>query len=393
MPKRIALFTPFSPDTGGGAAIFRSLLPHLSGAETHWFYLSTVEAAVAGTTRLGPPVLGGPLARETWNSMRLFVLRRHPAVLAYAKSILAWSPDIVWVNGMNEGLLIGPVLRRLGAVNLHVSVHDDPAGLAQKSRRHRHLARLIDGCARELLRAASSVDVVSEPMQRYYKERYGVDAAVVYRYIDGASPKVVPPADASIIRVGHVGSAYSVPEVKAFLRALRAIEGESGVRFKVMTFGRSPFFETAAAEFPGLVEAAGDVPEDEAVSKLQQCRFVYSMYPFDRRYRIFRRTSQPTKMSTYLMAARPILAHCPPDSSIVAMMSRFHLGACVSSMAQNELVEGIRRILKFELDADDLRGAIDHHCGRRNLDVLESCFELAPIDIRSGAGSEARSAD
>jgi len=378
VPKRIALFTPFNPCTGGGGTIFRSLLPHLPGAETHWFYLSHAEAGIPAATRLGPPLLGGPLATDTWNSVRLFVLRRHPAVLDYAKKIMAWAPDIVWLNAMNEGLLMGPVLRRLGAPRLHVSVHDDPVGLAMKSRRYRHLAPFFDGCNRALLRAATSVDVVSEPMQRYYKERYGVAVEVVFRYIDHAAPRPAKAAAGSTIRVGHVGSAYSEPEVKAFLQALRTIEGADGVQFKLMTFGRSPFFESAAAEFPGLVEAAGDVSEDEAVSQLEQCRFVYSMYPFEARYQIFRRTSLPTKMSTYLMAARPILAHCPPDSSIVATMSQFRLGVCVPSLAPNELVEGIRRILKFEPDADDLRRATDHLCGRRNLDVLESCFELAP---------------
>lgn len=124
------------------------------------------------------------------------------------------------------------------------------------------------------------------------------------------------------------------------------------------------------------MDAAGDVPEQQVVEQLQQCSFVYSMYPFGPRYRIFRETSQPTKMSTYLMAARPIFVHCPQGSSVIDMMSRFRLGVCVTSPDQNALVEGIRHILAFRLEAADVQRAIDYHCGRRNLEYLEDCFGL-----------------
>ncbi len=385
MPKHIALFTAYSPSIGGAATNYRSLLPFLSGVEARWYYLSHAPADYPNSVHLGPPILGGPIVRDAVTSARLFVLRSHPRIESIAEAMLKDSPDIVWVDAINEGLLVGLALLKRGVRHLHVSVHDDPAGLAIKSKRYRVFAIATDNVARDLLRGARTVDTASEPLQAYYRQRFGVDSGYVYRFIDKPRMPAAAPGDDSVIRIGHVGSAYSTPEVKAFLQALRSIESADGLRFKVMTFGRSPHFESAAAEFPGLVEAAGDVPEEEAVSWLEQCRFVYSMYSFDQRYRIFRRTSQPTKMSTYLMAARPIFAHCPPDSSIVPMMSQFRLGVCVPSVAVNELVEGIRRILEFRLDADDRRRAIEHHCGRRNLDYLESCFGVvSQIAVAAG---------
>jgi glycosyltransferase involved in cell wall biosynthesis len=378
VPKRIALFTPYSPNIGGAGTNYRSLLPHLRGAETRWHYLSHSACDYPNSNHLGPPILGGPILRDAVNSARLFVLSSHPRIDAIAAAMLDDSPDIVWVDAVNEGLLVGHALLKMGAKHLHVSVHDDPTGLAIKSHRYRFLAPAIERVARALFQRTHTIDTASEPLQAYYRQRFAVDSVYVYRYLDKPCTATAPPQDRSIIRIGHVGSAYSVPEVKALLGALRAIENADGVRFKVMTFGRSPFFESAAADFPGLVEAAGDVPEDRAVRELQQCRFVYSMYPFEGRYRIFRRTSQPTKMSTYLMAGRPILAHCPPDSSIVAMMTQFRLGVCVASVEQSELAKGVRSVLDFELDAGDLCRAIEHHCGSRNIDELEKCFGLQP---------------
>ena len=338
MLKRIALFTPFNPASGGGGTIFRSLVPHLRGADVHWFYLSNTKADVPDATLLGPPILGAGFVDDAINSARLFLLREHPLVRKYAEAIMAWKPDIVWINGMNEGLLIGKILLRLGVPKLHVSVHDDPAGLAKKSHRYRHLAGQIDELNRSLLRHAGSVDVVSDGMKSYYQDRYGVASGVVYRYIDHLAVSTTKPDAEPVIHVGHVGSAYSAQEVRAFLAALRSLERTDGMRFKVLTFGQSPVFKVAAGDFPGLVENAGDLPENEVVKRLQQCSFVYSMYSFNRRHRIFRETSLPTKMSTYLMAAKPILAHCPEGSSIIGMITQFKLGTCVTSLGQAELV-------------------------------------------------------
>ena len=76
---RIALFTPFNPGTGGGGVIFRSLIPYLKGAEVRWFYLANSASDLAGTTRLGPLILGGPFAADGMASVRLLFCAAMPA--------------------------------------------------------------------------------------------------------------------------------------------------------------------------------------------------------------------------------------------------------------------------------------------------------------------------
>lgn len=380
MRPRIALFTPFNPHTGGGAVIFRSLLANLQEADVRWFYLASAKVDLPNSTYLGPTLLGGSYLNDALTSARIYILESHPEIDRFTAAIREWGPDFVWVNAMNEGLLVGKKLREAG-VRVHVSVHDDPAGLAIKSKRYRHLAPIIEKRNRALLKMASSVDVVCQPMQQYYADRYGVNSQVVYRYIQNPKPVATKVAAGSMIVIGHVGSIYSKPEVVAFLSALRSIENSDGVRFKVITFGMSGMFDEAAAEVPGIVEAAGDVREAEAVERLQQCSFLYSMYSFSPRHRIFRETSQPTKISTYLMAAKPILAHCPAGSSTIAMLSKFKLGVCVTSVEARELIDGVRRALEFNLETDEVRRAIDYYCGRTNLEYLEKCFGLSTAAV------------
>lgn len=379
---RIASFTPFSPATGGGGVIFRSILPYLKGAEIHWFYLAASAADTPSSTLLGPRIMGGSLANDAVNTLRLFALQSHPQIDRYVQAIRNWSPDVVWVNAMNEGILVGKKLLDAGIPHLHVSVHDDPAGLAIKSARYRLLASLMDRRNTELLRRAHTVDTVCDSMSNYYKRRIGIDSGVVYRYIHNLQLPAPQAAKASTgegatIHIGHVGSAYSAEEVFAFARALRAISASDGVKFRLTNFGVSPAMTAAQQEFPDIVENAGNTPEDEVIRRLQGTAFVYSMYSFNPRHRIFRETSQPTKMSTYLMAARPILAHCPPGCSTVDMLAKFRLGLAVTSLDQATLIESIRRILAWNLDRDEVERAAHYYCGKRNIDYLSSCFKLS----------------
>lgn len=383
-PVRVALFSPFSPAAGGGSVIFRSILPHLSGADVRWFYLSGSPVEAPSCTHLGPRIMGGAPVRDALNTLRLFALQSHPEIDRCVQAIRDWSPDIAWVAAMNEGILAGKKLLDAGIPHLHVSVHDDPAGLAIKSRRYRHLASLIDRRNSELLRRAHSVDVVCDAMRRYYSRRIGVNAGVVYRYIHdlqlpAPGAEQAPECDDQITRIGHVGSFYSEPEVFAFVQALRSITASDGIQFRFTNYGRvSPKLAALQNEFPDIVENAGETPEEEVIAGLRRTAFVYSMYSFHGRHRLFRETSQPTKISTYLMAARPILAHCPKGSSTIEMLTKFKLGVCVSSMKQPSLIDGIRRILAYRSDYDEVGRAADYYCGPRNIDYLSSCFKLAP---------------
>jgi hypothetical protein len=367
--------------------IFRSLLPHLPGAEMRWFYLNRFPVEAPFATYLGPRIMGGPLVKDAVNTLRLFALQSHPEVDRYVSAIRDWSPDVVWVNAMNEGILVGKKLLDAGIPHLHVSVHDDPAGLAIKSRRYRHLASLIDRCNSELLRRAHSVDVISDSMRDYYRRRIGLDAGVVYRYIHDLH---VPSSDGkrgtecndSIVRIGHVGSFYSGSEVFAFVKALRSLTNSDGIQFRLTNYGGiSRITAALQAEFPDVVENAGDTSEDEVVRRLQRTAFLYSMYPFDPRHRLFRETSQPTKISTYLLASRPILAHCPKGSTTIDMLTKFNLGVCVSTMEQQDLIDGCRQILAFRLDCEEIRRAADYYCGRRNIASVRANPRLTTADV------------
>ena len=76
--------------------IFRSLLPHLPGAEMRWFYLNRFPVEAPFATYLGPRIMGGPLVKDAVNTLRLFALQSHPEVDRYVSAIRDWSPERFW---------------------------------------------------------------------------------------------------------------------------------------------------------------------------------------------------------------------------------------------------------------------------------------------------------
>ena len=80
--------------------------------------------------------------------------------------------------------------------------------------------------------------------------------------------------------------------------------------------------ERLREEIAGRVEVVvtGHVEEASAVPMLQSCFALSLNYPFGRRDAVLRQTSFPTKLGTYIQAARPLLLHVPPDSSVMPLV-------------------------------------------------------------------------
>jgi len=114
--------------------------------------------------------------------------------------------------------------------------------------------------------------------------------------------------------------------------------------------GRSREFEKVQEEHPDLVEDLGELPEKAAIEELSRCNFLYSMYPDLPRFEVFRKTSQPMKLSTYIQAQRPIFAHTPEDSTLAAAVKKYRIGTVCSASDR----QGIETALKAHLQMEEV---------------------------------------
>lgn len=340
---RIALFTPFSPDIGGGSVQLRSLLPELGEFDIDWYYLASSKAASGVGTWLGPQLMGGPLLQDVSRASRLWLRGTSKRIQEIAARMDA---DLYWIVAMNEGVLIALELRASGKP-VHLTVHDDPVSVAQRSSRYRALAPFIDRSFSDLMKSVSSVDVISNGMRDFYREKFGVQSGVVYRYVRRLPRFKDHPICEDALRVGHIGIVYDSNQFREFVEALRTHGCNLGVPIKLVKIGRSREFEKVQEEYPDLVEDLGELPENAAIEELSKCDFLYSMYPDSSRYEVFRRTSQPMKLSTYIQAQRPIFAHTPEDSTLAAAVRKYRIGHVCPSLNRKAITVALEAFRQF----------------------------------------------
>jgi hypothetical protein len=311
-PSRpILLLTDFPPDAaGGGAVIIRSLLTAEARECVVWTTLSP-SGAVDGF-RIRSLAAGGSrslLSDSTWRVRRL---------RAAARSLVReCNAQAAWVVAHGAAVRIAPSLVDAG-LPVHLTVHDDPAwGYALLTRRYLGLAPLFARDLRRSLRGARTVDVVSTGMASRYRRLSEVDPVVVHRGLpDPVAPS--PPYDRQRgLSVAILGSTYGLREVGLLLRGLALASEQLNVPATLTLIGRFDETRVRALCPAGVrLELTGHLSEEEGVARLGHAFVLYMSYPFSPRGRVLRTTSFPTKLSTYAMAARPLLLHAPADASV-----------------------------------------------------------------------------
>lgn len=346
----VALFTSFSPEIGGGSVNLRTLIAGLRDVRVTWYFLGPSREASPQRVSLGPPLVGGPIGRDLIRTPVMWLGGQRTRIDALVDRILAGRHDCHWVVAMDEGIPVGLRLaQRAPAVPVHVTIQDDQEhGMYGRSRRYRYVARLTRKPVRQLLRAARSVDVTSEEMGHYYRAQLGLSSTVLHPIVAGPVPAVTPPRDPRRLTLGHIGAIYSAREFETMLHALKRAAAELGREPAGCFIGLLPRYRPLVEQLGIAVEMPDWLNESEAVQRLARCDFVYAMYPFDRRSEVFVRTSLPTKLTTYVQAGRPVLAHAPNESTLARTVVRFGIGVACGENTVEAVAQGIARAATVE---------------------------------------------
>ncbi len=145
-----------------------------------------------------------------------------------------------------------------------------------------------------------------------------------------------------------LGSTYGFRELKTLAEALELLAQQNGVQTRLTVIGgvdkarlRRLCPRSVVLEIPGHLD------EREGVARLKMSFLLYLCYPFGRRGKVLRTTSFPTKLSTYVMAARPLLMHMPFESSVASLEAASPYATLWSSLKPEE---GAKIMYKLWLD-------------------------------------------
>jgi hypothetical protein len=350
---QIALFSSFSPEIGGGSVQLRSHLEQMPELDVQWYYLSGQATQRENCHWLGKPFTGLQLASDLAARSGLL-----PGSKAQVRRIVEkLNADLYWVVAYYEGISVADELLSIGKP-VHLTIHDEPLAMLIRSRRYRLLYPLLSKTFSRVLKRSKSVDVTSTKMRDDLNQKYGVHCFALYKFLPEL-PVVSPRLDSKSLTIGHIGSLYHSGPFRQFVLACRNVAAAHNRSLKIVRIGSSPQIDKVASENLVRFENHGELLEQDALPVLAGCDFVYSMYPDGFRFKGFRRTSLPIKLSTYIQAQRPIFAHTPPDSGLADLVERFEVGKVCSSDQPQDIHQSVEAILQTSVP-------------RRNFEALRS---------------------
>lgn len=328
--RPLLLLTDFSPEAkGGGAVILQSLLSAEDRERIVWVTLSPIKSS--SDDRVVSLASAGRRSLFRDATTRVGALRR-----ATREVMLTHGADAAWVVAHGASVRIAPALIATG-LPVHITVHDDPAwAYALLTRRYLALAPLLARDLSRSLRSARSVDVVSSGMAQRYLRQHRVESTIVHRGLSGpVQPAPVYDSNDGL-SVGVLGSTYGLRELEVLASALALVaQQQVPTRLTVIGGVQKPLVRRICP--PEVVlELPGHLDEREGIAMLRRSFLQYLCYPFGRRGKVLRTTSFPTKLSTYVMAARPLLLHTPVDSSVAGLGFLSPYGTLWSSLDAQE---------------------------------------------------------
>jgi hypothetical protein len=373
---RIALFTPYSPEIGGGSVQLRSHLAQLPELNIDWHYLAP--SKVPGQRRHW---LGGSLPPRQFVADLFSRSGFLPGSVLPVRNIVAHiDADLYWVVAHYEGISVADELISLGKP-VHLTVHDEPLAMLIRSRRYRPLWPFMAHIFPRVLRGARSVDVTSTKMRDYFKQKYDVDCFALYKFLSEL-PSANSQLSKDTLTVGHIGSLYHLDAFRKFILASRRYAAAQNRSLKIVRIGDSPEMNKLDSENLATFENHGELLEQDALPVLARCDFVYSMYPRGFRFQGFRRTSLPIKLSTYIQAQRPIFAHTPPDSGLAELISKHHVGVVCSSNRETDIQSAIKTILDATSTRDNFESIRRDLMGPHQLQQLRDALS-SRVSIRN----------
>jgi hypothetical protein len=292
--------------------------------------------------------------------------------------------DGYWIVSHNEGLRVAVELaRRQQDKPVHLTFHDDWAGaICARSSRFKFMAKTALQLTISALKEVTSFDVISNGMQSYYKNLSGIEGYVCHRYI---SPDHIEYsvsnnfAQSSIVNVGHIGSLYDKDDFLAFFYILDDYVSSRNKKVILHMWGSHLKISDIPNRLQGNIILHPHLSEQEVIPKLAHCNFVYSMYPMSKKMYCFSKTSLPTKLTSYVKAARPIFGHGPPESSLAEFINSARIGVLWSNKSKSTCIEALEKIFSINPGIEQWEIARERYFGEQNLSKMRRILELILI--------------
>jgi glycosyltransferase involved in cell wall biosynthesis len=277
------------------------------------------------------------LAR-TANLLKLGVATRAIKALVDAETVLLALP---WGGELGSELFAAAYLaHRITRAPLVLYELDEwRASVARSGLPARWLESLLHG---PMLRSASTVWVMSEPLARQLADRYGVESRVMPHSVDLSRFKRGAPSAgrSGEFRLLYTGAVYDA-QAEAIARVARALD-EVTAPCRLVLYTAESAAALAALGIKGQrVSIERPVRPAEVPALLAEADALLLPFSFGAAERDIVSTSLPTKTADYLAAGVPILVHAPSYASTSSLALEEGWGLAVTEASSAAVARAI----------------------------------------------------
>ena len=274
--------------------------------------------------------------------------------------------ELIWcvVQGQTMIKLAEPVARNAG-IPYVFQVWDPPEWWMLENKFDKFTTRSVMKAFGSALHHSRCCLAASWAMAEDYSSRYDCRAIPV---ILGFSPdRIVPKGqkqDEQFV-IAFSGQIYATDEFNALLRALDLMNWNyHGKKIVVRLYGR--YFHLFFSARSNL-EVHGWMAQEDLLPELADADLLYCPYWFSEQYRLPTALSFPSKLSTYLKTARPVLIHAPEYASPRRYLVEHGAGYVCDTLDP----EGIRQLLTYIMDLPEhTRNELGEHGYQTFLNTL-----------------------
>jgi glycosyltransferase involved in cell wall biosynthesis len=281
------------------------------------------------------------------DALKIPGLAIHAARRARSNTVILVQP---WGGELGTELSVAAYLaHRLSGAPFIVFEMDEWRAAAVRHLWHlRMLERLFHG---RLLRAASTVWVISDQMAELFRTRFGVDSRVLPGCVEVDAYSRRRPGQRvhqDRFRLLYTGAVYGA-QASAIRLVLRAIQAHPEKRITLVLYTHESVEELAAQGIsgPGLqVEQA--VPFERMPDVLATADALLLPLSFDKAHQEIVSTSLPSKIGDYLASGVPVLVLAPPYATITRLARDEGWAEIVDEPCPDHLICALDRLANDE---------------------------------------------
>lgn len=272
-------------------------------------------------------------------------------ILRFAKS---QKVDCIWsiLQGQTMVCVTASLLKQ-NTIPVKVQIWDSLEWWLRARNIPNLLQRIYLNTFDQIILKANAIATASYNMDEEYQKKYKRNSNVFVSFLDKKDYHTLPQSTYSnTFLIGFCGQLYAKNNFLHLIDALNQLNwqvSDKKIILRMMTYIKDInslklYFDNIEMKDEN-VELPGWVQPEETIRLLKESDLLYCPYWFDQEFKLEAITSFPSKLTSYLVAERPILLHAPSYSSPHCFLKQYNAGLLCDALSSESIIATIKKLV------------------------------------------------